>query len=271
MQTFVIVNAKLLNCQVLVQRTWKQVARTLEIVDFVILAIFLVEISVKFLAFGKPFICDPWNAFDAFIVLFSIGLAILESVVTDETVKQVLGLKGVLRILRLVLIFRRASEAQSSLGRVKYVRSGVNIASPVERVLDTLNVLARSRHLARTTRWALYDSIEIVASGQLYEPVGAIDANLQGEMDEEASAWINTGTKAKNQARRGDSIHAAHTESNFISAAPGHNQAIESSLHQDKLCDWGLIRVSSKFKIQRSTSRQTKTTLCSCRFIIFVE
>ena len=78
---------------------WSTVSLIIEVVDFAILGIFLIEITAKTFAFGKPYICDPWNAFDAFIVLLSISLAILNLVVHDETVQQVLGLRGKTKIL----------------------------------------------------------------------------------------------------------------------------------------------------------------------------
>eukprot|EP00451_Oxyrrhis_marina_P038530 CAMPEP_0204369302 /NCGR_PEP_ID=MMETSP0469-20131031/44847_1 /ASSEMBLY_ACC=CAM_ASM_000384 /TAXON_ID=2969 /ORGANISM="Oxyrrhis marina" /LENGTH=643 /DNA_ID=CAMNT_0051359001 /DNA_START=44 /DNA_END=1975 /DNA_ORIENTATION=- len=171
----------------------------LDRVDFAILVIFLIEIFLKTIAFGKPYICDSWNMFDCFIVVVSMGLSILQFVSDDKMLDQILGLRGILRLLRLIVIFRKVSETQSSASRLKSRSSG-NITMAADRVLDTLESLQGTRILDRKTRRDLQFACRVIASGDLYEPVA--QERTGGALDKEANAWINNASSAKSKAKQ---------------------------------------------------------------------
>ncbi len=50
----------------------------LNFVDIAILSIFILEITLKTLAFGKYYILDPWNLVDAIVVVASLILSLLQ-------------------------------------------------------------------------------------------------------------------------------------------------------------------------------------------------
>ena len=135
-----------------------------------------------------------------------------------------------------MLIFRRVSEAQSS--SLARSRKASEIASPVERVLDLLDALARSRHFKRTTRWALHSAFKIIQDGNLYE-ITSGDQYEDGEYGKEVKAWIDTGTQQKGSASITGPRRMAGEFTSFVEADSTHNNAIEECLTKEKLCEWG--------------------------------
>jgi cAMP-specific phosphodiesterase 4/calcium/calmodulin-dependent 3',5'-cyclic nucleotide phosphodiesterase len=173
-------------------------------VDMIVLFIFLVEITLKSVAFGAPYFTDPWNKFDGFIVLLSIGLAVLERVYSDDaTLKRLLSFRGILRLMRLVVIFRKVSETQSALSRIQLKVQGMDLSSPVEMVLDTMQQLAHNPRLMRDTRRDVLDAIQVISGGTLYE-INTDDIGEGNALAAEATAWINnaSGDKKKKGAEK---------------------------------------------------------------------
>ena len=69
----------------------------LEMIDNIILGVFIVELSLKTIAFGKDFFKDQWNVFDVVVV----GI----SAITALTSVGVFRALRVFKILRLISVF----------------------------------------------------------------------------------------------------------------------------------------------------------------------
>lgn len=96
--TLIVVNAAVLGLQT---STWavQQFGTWLDSADRVILVVFVVEISLRFVAQGRRFFRDPWNWFDAAVV----GVSLVPS---NAPLAVLRGLR-VLRVLRLVAVAPR--------------------------------------------------------------------------------------------------------------------------------------------------------------------
>ena len=103
--------------------------------DLALLCCFLVEVLLRVMAFGWSYVLDPWNAFDAIVVLVSFVFAVF---VTNLSNTDGLFVLRLLRLLRLVLVLRKATKSN----KVKRPPgSGILLTSPVERVLAMLRAI----------------------------------------------------------------------------------------------------------------------------------
>jgi len=165
----------------------KNLKDIINVIDLCILGVFSIEISIKTIVFGWAYMWDIYQLFDALMVVLSIAMGILEYVVVSSWVSQVLSLRGVLRVLRILIIFRRVSESQSSLSRIKKTFHGHDISSPIDQVMMTMTKLILCRHVNRSDRAQLNEAISIIRQGKLYEPV----VDDTGEpRSSEAQAWL---------------------------------------------------------------------------------
>jgi len=162
--------------------------------DMCILVFFQVEIILKTIVFGWAYIWDKYQFFDAVLISISIGMGIMDFVVVDnDLIHEILSFRGILRIMRILIIFRRVSESQSSLSRIHRSNLGYDISSPVERVIMIMDKMTQSYHIPRQYRWKLQESIKIVRQGKLYEPImGSQDTT---DMNDEARAWLLKATQ----------------------------------------------------------------------------
>merc|ERR1719253_2274149 len=79
----------------------------------------------------------------------------------------------------------------------------MDLSSPVEMVLDTMQQLAHNPRLMRDVRRNVQEAIQIVSSGDLYN--GSMDdIGEGGALAAEASAWINNASEAKQTKKKGD-------------------------------------------------------------------
>jgi voltage-gated sodium channel len=76
-------------------------------IDVIILYVFIVELSLRFLAYGRRFWLDPWNWFDTLVVTIAF--------VPSSSGLSVLRTLRVLRILRLISIFPRLRQVVEGL------------------------------------------------------------------------------------------------------------------------------------------------------------
>ena len=79
-------------------------------VEVFILIIFIIEISLKFFAFGIAFLKDWANIFDILIVVCCFILALIELAVPDLKDASFMRFRAILRLLRIVVMFRKMNE-----------------------------------------------------------------------------------------------------------------------------------------------------------------
>lgn len=225
----------------------KSLRLAINIMDLCILGIFQIEIAIKIIVFGWVYIWDVYQLFDAVLVTVSIAMGILDLAVSAGGVlEQVLSLRGILRILRILIIFRRVSESQSSLSRIHRSNLGYDISSPVERVIMTMQKLALCRHISRQDRWELNESVKIIRQGKLYEPV--LGSQETTDMDEDAQAWLLKATgdhSAKLQDAEEEKVVFTNREKVNVRT---HNPETESILNGAK--EWCI----DIWKLQHATS-----------------
>jgi hypothetical protein len=163
----------------------------LNVFDLMVNGIFVLEISLKSFAFGKPYYSDAFNVADVFLVVLSMALAILTISYDDDNVRKVLSFRGVLRLLRLIVIFRRVSDSTATLSQIKKsLVSGVDLSSPVEAVMETLAILQASKRVTRKMKQEVKWAAGVISDGNLYD-VNLTDAMVDGrDVKMEASAWV---------------------------------------------------------------------------------
>jgi hypothetical protein len=192
---FLVISYAILVCVQLVANREIQATeglpQILEVIDVSVNFIFLLEITLKSVAFGQPYYSDPMNILDAFLVSLSMTLSLVTMILQNEVVRKVLSFRGVLRLLRLIVIFRRVSESATTLSKIKHQVQGVDLSSPVERVMDTLRQLQGNPRLPRRMRLEVVYASSVVSGGKLYEINLDELGNTDGrDVKAEASAWV---------------------------------------------------------------------------------
>jgi hypothetical protein len=163
-------------------------------VDLILLTLFLVEIALFSTAYGSSFIFDPWNILDFFVVvislIFSIGTL---SFGADKLPKSIAPARSMLRMLRIVVLFRRLSERSAAI-IVTFKRGGdQQAATAAELLLEVLNSLSTNQRLPRTLRREIGEAMKDIRSGGMFE------VNANTDLDGHENEWIHQGM---NQNRR---------------------------------------------------------------------
>jgi voltage-gated sodium channel len=83
------------------------------IIEYIILILFVVEIALKTYAFQLKFLKDGWNIFDIIVVLVCFGLTTAELIDTDNVKSGIFKFTGFLRLLRIVVMFRKITEMRN--------------------------------------------------------------------------------------------------------------------------------------------------------------
>uniref|UniRef100_A0A0G4IBZ8 RING-type domain-containing protein n=1 Tax=Chromera velia CCMP2878 TaxID=1169474 RepID=A0A0G4IBZ8_9ALVE len=164
----------------------------LNVVDLIILCLCSVEISLKTFAVGVRYIRDWWNILDAVIVLISLVLsAVTMALSGNEDLQRYSRIRGVLRLLRVMVIFRRVSETRSSLHRLRQM--DLTLATPLEKCTYLLARIEHDRMVPQNRRQDAKTVAETLARGDLFEPVQAdVDDRDDLAFKTEASAWLST-------------------------------------------------------------------------------
>ena len=149
-------------------------------IDLVFLSIFLIEIILKTFASSGSFMLDPFNLFDASIVIVSFVLLLI-----GITMK---GL-GVLRLIRVVVITIRSITGKKS--RLRHQSKQNNPVDAVITILLAVSELPISNSIKKEAKFVA----NIIETNKLYEL--ALDSN-DSSQDMEAKAWINITTEQAN-------------------------------------------------------------------------
>lgn len=78
--------------------------------EMTFVSMYIVELLIRFRAFGRDFFQDAWNVFDLFLIIFSLGdlilVALLDSFTQSLSVIVVLRCVRIFRLVRLLRLFR---------------------------------------------------------------------------------------------------------------------------------------------------------------------
>ena len=109
------------------------------IIELVILGIFIVDISLHSYAFGELYLKDPWNISDILVIALSIVFVCLDLMIKDEDnpIKGILKLRGVFRLLRIFIMFRKLNtmKAKRDNWLKKRKVTETEILAPIEKVI----------------------------------------------------------------------------------------------------------------------------------------
>lgn len=127
---------------------------------------------------------DAWFVADAVIVLITFALVIVDICVPGQ-IKGLSQVRGLFRLFRIFLLYRKATTF-TKVTRKGIQTSGVNIKSPVEKVLDLLETLkqfTKDKETLKEIAWCVNPSIllclclshnraiEVVTSNKLYDVI----------------------------------------------------------------------------------------------------
>ena len=186
----------------------------LQYCDFIILILFGIEISCKFYAFRWKYLGTCVNFFDALVVVTSLAMLCIE-MFGDATdgVERFGRVRAILRLLRIVIIFRKLSNVSDTVRymAVKYSGLGYNLEAPVDQVIAALENVQGMGTLTKERRKEVNYALRVVRSGKLYEPVIEEEElkDPNNQRSDEANAWLKNATNAQgiNRRRRGGGNH----------------------------------------------------------------
>ena len=225
----------------------------LQITELVILGFFLIEVSLKFLAFRRLYICDKWNLFDVFVILVSIVFVVLEIMLKDSNVTAIFRIRGIFRLLRVFLVLRKMNELRiRSQRRLLRSASANSFKTPAERILKILSQLM-GRVTDVKVRVDLLYCQEQISKNRLYE------AELDDEMAPVMLEWVHN----IQGLRAGSQINELSVESGQISRRISTSGAYVAQLEDKVLRVLGKAteETFSPFELSRVTQGQELSTL----------
>lgn len=112
----------------------------LQIFELILLFIFVVETILNFIGFGQLFLKDYWNIADITVILLAIVLVILDMTLTDGQLSGLLKLRGLFRLLRIGILFRKfeAIRKKRAAQRKRQTRDIFHLKAPAEIVNEIL-------------------------------------------------------------------------------------------------------------------------------------
>lgn len=156
----------------------------IDVTDVTVGCILFVEISLKVFAYGRDYLRDFWNLFDAVVIVASFVLSVLAATGSQSTIlTKVLRLRVILRILRVLVVFERIKQRSRAMN---FVHKGP-ITSPVEHVLRLLNELRFHPGLKRSICDEIEFAIDAIKNNRLYD---ANEALIGEEVDNDTQMWL---------------------------------------------------------------------------------
>ena len=84
------------------------------------LTVFVIDIILNLIAYGKLYLKDCWNILDGFFILVSIGFMFLDGISTESTIwNQIIKLRGFVRIVRVIVLYRKFTQIHKQNERRK--------------------------------------------------------------------------------------------------------------------------------------------------------
>lgn len=123
--------------------TSSQSQKISEYIELSILGLFIIEIVLSCSAFGEYYIKDWWNVFDIFIIMLSVLFVLLEMTLRNDKLTGILKIRGLFRLLRIFLLFRKLNELRKKRDLQMRMKTslGYNIQSILEKVLSIMTEL----------------------------------------------------------------------------------------------------------------------------------
>ena len=181
----------------------------LEIVELVFLTIFVIEITMNFIAFGWLFVKDYWNIVDASVIFIAIGLVILDINYSGQNLDALLRLRGLFRLVRIGILLRKFdSIRKKSMARKQlFNRDFYHVMAPSEIVN---NILWNIRDMIQNDAKLLEDInywIKMVSSGKLYETnFGEGEGDDTDDKRKDAMSWVKSIQGKSKEEKRGSAI-----------------------------------------------------------------
>ena len=189
------------------EETLKDFDDEFDTLDLVLGSALLLEIFLKLYAFGRVYLKNCWNAFDAVVVVLSFILSIVSLVVdaggssnaeVDDVgqgdnvadasqsgiLLRLLRLRVVLRLFRVLVVFERIKARSKAVG---HLRMKGSIESPLEHVLRILAELRCHPGLHPRIKNDIEYCADIIKSNRLYDTGAAL---LQEDMDADTEQWL---------------------------------------------------------------------------------
>ena len=150
-----------------------------EFLEISILAVFGFDIIVHCFGYGLLYVKDYWNIVDTVIIILSLVFIFLLIFIDNQSAQKVfLNIKGVFRLLRIFLLFRKLTQLKEKrdIQKRKKISKGFDMRAPLERVLEILNSLRVQIDVDEAKLiMDLNYCIKVISNNTLYE------ANLEYE------------------------------------------------------------------------------------------
>ena len=165
---------------------------SIEVVELVLLIIFLVEILLKLFAVGpvcvtQRYLRSPWNAFDFTVVVICLILACLSFIYGSRQI-GFLKFSVILRLLRLTVTFRKFSEFNriKDKRRIRGLHSDFTVDMVSERVLVILSTLLHepwlqtNANLLADVQWC----VDVIRSNKLHDTIVTVAHGKESQVRE---------------------------------------------------------------------------------------
>jgi hypothetical protein len=78
-----------------------------QFIEMGILGLFVIEIMLHIIAYGKHYMSDCWNIFDIIIIILSLAFLFLDIFAKDDSLRGVLQIRGIFRLVRILILLRK--------------------------------------------------------------------------------------------------------------------------------------------------------------------
>ncbi|KAJ0412862.1 hypothetical protein ATCC90586_002492 [Pythium insidiosum] len=155
----------------------------IDVTDITFGSMLLIEILLNVFAYGFEYLKNGWSFFDAIVIVVSFALSILAaSGSSSRWLINVLRLRVVLRILRVLVVFERLKQRSQTM-KLAHRHA---ITSPVEQVLRLLNELRFHPALKSSTRNDIDYAIDVIKNNRLYN----VEVVAGGDVDDDTQQWL---------------------------------------------------------------------------------
>lgn len=121
------------------------VERIFVINELIVLGSFCLDISLHIIAYGKYYLIDYWNIFDVIIILINVLFVVLDIYDDEGSFSSVLKLRGLFRIMRILIVFRKINMVKAKTDRRRRINilsgGGSEVRTPQEIIIEMLSNL----------------------------------------------------------------------------------------------------------------------------------
>ncbi|GLD95391.1 hypothetical protein PINS_up004035 [Pythium insidiosum] len=157
--------------------------KIIDVTDITFGSMLLIEIVLNVFAYGLEYLKNGWSLFDAIVIVISFALSILAaSGSSSRWLINILRLRVVLRILRVLVVFERLKQRSQTMK----LAHRHPITSPVEQVLRLLNELRYHPALKSSTRNDIDYAIDVIKNNRLYN----VEVVAGGDVDDDTQQWL---------------------------------------------------------------------------------